>query len=293
MKKGPKNLGVGIGLRRENSEELVREMPDEIDCLEIVPENYLNTGGKLYHEFCQLAERYPLIFHSISFSVGSLQPLDWDYLREVKKFINDFGARWVSDHLCYSSVLGAQFHDLLPLPFTQEALDHVVPRIQQIQDFFEMPFAIENISYYAHPGEPEMAEWEFISRVSEGADCPLLLDVNNIYVNSVNHQFDPQTYLENIPHERIQHIHIAGHRQVDDFLLDTHGADIVDPVWKLLEVVSARGEVPAVIIERDHNVPPVSQTLQEVRTARQIVERAQAGIKRNLPPKEILQGDRP
>ncbi len=268
------NFGVGVGLRREISKDLLQSLPSNLDCLEIAPENYLNTGGKLFREFKKLAERYPILFHSISFSVGSLNPLDWDYLKAAKKFIKAQGGQWMSDHLCYSSVLGAQFHDLLPLPFSAEAVDHVVPRIRQIQDFFEMPFAIENISYYAHPGKPEMKEWEFLKTVLEVADCALLLDVNNIYVNSVNHAFDPYEYLKNIPLERVQQVHVAGHRQWEDFLLDTHGADVIDPVWDLLHFVAQRTEIPALILERDHHLPPLDFLLREVNQARDIVHGA-------------------
>ncbi len=269
-------LGVGLGLRRENSEDLVKYKPSEIDCLEAAPENYFGTGGKLYREFLELAEVYPIVFHGISTSVGSLKPLNRNYLKEVRAFVKDFSPAWFSDHLCYSSVMGAQFHDLLPLPFTEEAINHVVPRIQQIQDVLDLPFAIENISCYVHPGEPEMKEWEFVREVVERADCGLLLDVNNLYVNSVNFGFDVEEYLQHMPMERIMHIHVAGHRVMDDFLLDTHGENIIDPVWKILERVASLTSLPAVIVERDNNLPPLPDQLAEVRMARQIIENANA-----------------
>lgn len=265
------SFGIGLGLRVENSEALVESLPQEIDCLELAPENYFHTGGKLFRQFKQLAERYPLVFHGISLSVGSLKPLSFDYLKEVKAFVQEYGGKWFSDHLCYSSVMGAQFHDLLPLPFTQEAVEHVVPRIKQVQDYLEMPFAIENVSSYVHPGDPEMKEWEFVKAVVEEADCGLLLDVNNIYVNSVNFGFDPAEYLNNVPLERVMHIHVAGHRQMDGFLLDTHGAEVIDPVWSILDQVAAQTELPTVIIERDNNLPPLSEQLEEVKMARKIV----------------------
>lgn len=274
----PKNVGIGLGLRRENSEALLSHLPQEVDCLEVAPENYFQTGGKLYREFCQLAERYPMVFHGISLSIGSLKPLNREYLQNVKNFITEFkspsGPTWFSDHLCYSSVMGAQFHDLLPLPFSEEAINHVVPRIQQVQDYLDMPFAIENISCYALPGEPEMKEWEFVREVVERADCGLLLDVNNIYVNSVNFGFDPDEYLAAMPLERVMHIHVAGHRQMEDFLLDTHGAPVIDPVWEILRKVAAKTELPAVIIERDNNLPPLADQLAEVQMARNIMEQA-------------------
>ncbi len=261
-------------MRRENSPELVATLPAEIDCLEIAPENYLHVGGRRYREFRQLAERYPIIFHGLSLSVGSLKPVPWEFLGEVKAFLKKYNAEWFSDHLCYSSVMGAQFHDLLPLPFTREAVAHVVPRIRQIQDYLEMPFAIENISYYAHPGEAEMTEWEFVTEIVEKADCSLLLDVNNVYVNSVNHRFDPYEYFKHLPLERVLQIHIAGHRRMEDFLLDNHGSPIIDPVWNLLGHVCTKTEIPAIIIERDNNLPPLAEFIAETRTAKKIVQNA-------------------
>jgi hypothetical protein len=271
-----KNLGIGLGLRRENSSALARLKPDSIDVLEVAPENYFHTGGKLFREFCELAERYPVLFHGISLSLGSLKPLDMEYLTAVKEFIGDYQPLWFSDHLCYSSVMGAQFHSLLPLPFTEEAIHHVVPRIQRVQDYLGMPLAIENISYYAAPAEPQMTEWEFVREVAERSDCGLLLDVNNIYVNAVNFNFDPMEYLRAVPLERVMHVHVAGHRRMEDFVLDTHGAPVVDPVWDLLSALAARTDLPAVIIERDSNLPELGEQLAEVERARERVARGAA-----------------
>jgi len=266
-----KNLGVGLGLRRENVDALLSDLPREIDCLEIAPENYMKTGGKQYRQYRELAERYPIAIHGLSLSVGSCHPLSRTFLKDLKQFLKEAKALWMSDHLCYSSVLGAQFHDLLPLPLSREAIRHVVPRIRRVQDYLEMPFAIENVSYYASAGKDEMPEWEFLAEVAEKADCSLLLDVNNIYVNAVNHRFDPYDYLKKLPYERVLHIHVAGHVQYDDFLLDTHGAPVIDPVWDLLKYVATRARPKAVIIERDHNLPALSESLEEVKTARRIM----------------------
>lgn len=256
----------------ENSQALLEAKPQEINCLELAPENYMHTGGKLYREFRKLAEFYPLVFHGLSMSVGSLKPLDRDYLKSIKAFIKEFNPFWYSDHLCYSSVMGAQFHNLLPLPLTEEAIRHVVPRIRQVQDFLEVPFAVENISAYAYVGKPEMSEWDFVREVVEQADCGLLLDVNNIYVNSVNFGFEPKDYINAMPMDRVMHVHVAGHQNMGDYLLDNHGTEIIDPVWEILSQVAERTELPAVIIERDHHLPPLEQQLREVRLARQIVE---------------------
>jgi uncharacterized protein (UPF0276 family) len=282
----PKNLGIGLGLRRENSSALARLKPDSVELLEVTPENYFHTGGKLFREFRELAEHYPVVFHGISLSLGSLKPLDMDYLRAVKDFIKDYRPLWYSDHLCYSSVLGTQFHSLLPLPFTEEAIRHVVPRIQQVQDFLGLPFAVENISYYAAPSQGEMSEWEFVREVVERADCGLLLDVNNIYVNAKNFNFDPLEYLDALPMERVMHIHVAGHRQMEEFVLDTHGAPIIDSVWEILSGVASRTEIPAVIIERDVHLPELEEQIDEVQKAREVVQGA------SLPSRNKIRGGR-
>ena len=270
------SLGVGIGLRRENIDELLAKRPKEIQCLEIAPENYLHTGGKLYRKFRELKEIYPIVAHGLSLSLGSLAPLKKDFLKDLKAFLREHNFPWMSDHLCYSSVLGHEFHDLLPLPFTAEAVAHVVPRIRQIQDYLEMPFAIENVSYYAAPvnpsAAPEMPEWEFLAEVAARADCSLLLDVNNIYVNSVNHGFDPIQYIRSIPLERVLHMHLAGHVEYQGFLLDNHGAAIIDPVWRLLEEAAKGVKPAAVIIERDHRMPPLEDLVEEVKAAHDILQ---------------------
>jgi uncharacterized protein (UPF0276 family) len=281
-----KNFGVGIGLRRENVDELLEKRPQDIQCLEIAPENYLHTGGKLYRQFRELQEIYPVVAHGLSLSVGSLSPLKEDFLKDLKKFLRDHRFPWMSDHLCYSSVFGRSFHDLLPLPFTDEAIRHVVSRIRRIQNDLEMPFAVENISYYAPAsaggpassrGENEMTEWEFLAEVAEGADCSLLLDVNNIYVNSVNHGFDPMEYLKAVPFERVLHVHVAGHQEYRGFILDNHGAAVIDPVWELLREVARRARPSAVILERDHHIPPLAELAEEAKVARRIMEQPDDG----------------
>lgn len=285
-----KNVGVGLGLRRENIDDLLARRPENIGCLEIAPENYLGTGGKLYRKFRQLQEIYPIVVHGLSLSVGSLAPLKKDFLKDLKRFLKTHDLPWMSDHLCYSSVFGNEFHDLLPMPFTQEAVDHVVPRIRQIQDYLEMPFAIENVSYYAPPAgraASGMTEWDFLAEVANRADCSLLLDVNNIYVNSVNHGFDPLAYVRALPLERVLHIHLAGHVEYEGFLLDNHGAPIIDPVWKILEAAAKTAKPAAVIIERDHRMPPLDELLNEVETAREIMARPGAVAARDGSARSI------
>lgn len=266
------SIGTGIGLRRENVDDLLARKPADIQCIEIAPENFLHTGGKMYRKFRELAEIYPVVAHGLSLSVASLAPLDQAYLKDLKLFLRDHRLSYMTDHLCYSSLYGAQFHDLLPVPFTREAIRHIVPRVKQIQDFLEVPFALENVSYYAAPAENEMTEWDFVSEVVNQADCSLHLDVNNIYVNSVNHGFDPLAYVRALPLERVLHVHLAGHVEYQGFLLDNHGAPIIDPVWEILREVAPRIAPAAVIIERDHRMPPLDELIEEVKTARAILQ---------------------
>lgn len=273
-----KSCGVGIGLRRENAAELLAKKSKSIQCLEIAPENFMKIGGKHYRQFRQLAEIYPIVVHGLSLSLGSKTPLKKDFLKDLKQFLRKHNIPWMSDHLCYSSLHGAQFHDLLPLPFSEEALRNAVRKIKQVQDYLEMPFAVENISYYAPGGAAEMSEWEFVSRVAEEANCSLLLDINNIYVNSINHQFDAMEYLRRIPYQRVLHMHLAGHTEYEGFLLDNHGADIIDPVWRLFAEASRHAKPAAVIIERDHHVPSLSEQIIEVKRAQKFMKQGEKRI---------------
>jgi uncharacterized protein len=292
-----KKIGVGMGLRRENMDALLEEQPSQIDCLEVAPENYIRSGGKIYRKFRQLAERYPILVHGLSLSVGSLHPLNKSYLKDLKGFLREIKAPWMTDHLCYASVMGKEFHDLLPLPLTWEAVRHVVPRVKRIQDYLEMPFGIENVSYYAPAGKGEMTEWEFVTEVAERADCSLLLDVNNTYVNSVNHRFDPFKYLAGVPLDRVIHVHVAGHTKMEDFLLDTHGAEVIHPVWKLFEYVAKRIDIPGVILERDNDLPPLGELIREVEIAKRIIRQKNAKSRTRVsrsssalkPPKKLAE----
>lgn len=265
-------LGVGIGLRREHFSSLLASPPSDIDFLEIAPENYMNIGGRVYEQFLQLTKKYPIIVHGLSLSIGSIEPLDFEFLKQIKIFLRQIKAPWYSEHLTFASGLGAQYHDLIPLPFTEAAIKHVVARVKQVQDFLELPMALEHASYYAQIGGNEMSEIEFINRVVEAADCALHLDINNVYVNSVNHRFDPYDFLDQVPYHRVVHGHIAGHhQQASDWLIDTHGEPIIDPVWDLLKYVAPKVKFPAILVERDTNIPPLEELLQEMRQLRSIV----------------------
>jgi uncharacterized protein (UPF0276 family) len=220
-------------------------------------------------QFRQMTERFPFVCHGLSLSLGSTDPLDEQFVLEVKQFMSEHGIKLYSEHLSYCSK-GGHLYDLMPIPFTFEAVDHVAARIRRVQDLLEQKIAIENVSYYAAPGR-EIDEITFFNAVVEEADCDVLLDINNIYVNSVNHGYDAEAFLRAIPGDRIAYAHIAGHyREADDFLVDTHGADVIDPVWKLLGKAYELYGVFPTLLERDFEIPPLSELIQEVDTIRTI-----------------------
>ena len=224
---------VGLGLRREMLDSVLGQQQADIDFFEVAPENWLPYGGTYQKKFRELTERYPFICHGLSLSLGSPDPLDLDFVRQIKAFLKEHQIKLYSEHLSYCSADG-HLYDLLPIPFTEEAAVYVAGRIRRVQDILEQPLVIENVSYYAAPGQ-ELSELEFTNAVLELADCRLLLDVNNIYVNSVNHGYDALTFLKGLPTQRIAYGHVAGHyRQHENLLIDTHGADVSDPVWALL-----------------------------------------------------------
>lgn len=254
---------VGLGLRREMLSAVVEQQHQGIDFFEVAPENWLPYGGAYQKKFRQLTERYPFICHGLSLSLGSPDPLDLDFVRQVKAFLKEHQIKLYSEHLSYCSAAG-HLYDLLPIPFTEEAAVYVAKRIRVVQDILEQPLVIENVSYYAAPGQ-ELTELEFTNAVLELADCKLLLDVNNIYVNSVNHGYDALAFLKGLPTKRIAYGHVAGHyRQHDSLLVDTHGADVCDPVWALLsEAYQFHGLFPT-LLERDFNIPDMQQLQKEL-----------------------------
>jgi hypothetical protein len=255
--------GKGLGLRRPHLEELAAAWPAAIDFMELAPENWAGLGGRSRRSLAAVAERVPLVAHGLGTNLGGQAPLDTAWLARLKSFLADYRIRCFSDHLSYCADEG-QLYELLPMPFTAGAVQHVAARIRQVQDVLGQRIAIENISYYCAPGA-EMSELEFIDAVIAEADCDLLIDVNNIYVNSVNHGYDALEYLCGLPAERITYAHIAGHHvRAPDLLIDTHGAPIVDPVWALLDEAYARLGVFPTLLERDFNLPPLAELLDEV-----------------------------
>lgn len=261
--------GSGLGLRRDFLGELEANCPACIDFMEVAPENWIGVGGKLSKRFHAFTEKVPFVSHGLSLSIGSPAPLDESLVHDIKKFIHAHDIRCYSEHLSYCSDDG-HLYDLMPIPFTEEAVHYVADRIKRVQDILEQKIAMENVSYYAAPGK-EMDEINFIKAVLEEADCNLLLDVNNIYVNSINHQYDPTGFLQALPGERIAYCHIAGHyMEEEDLLVDTHGAGVIDPVWDLLDkAYELFGAVPT-LLERDFNIPPLEDLVQEVHAIRDL-----------------------
>lgn len=255
--------GAGLGLRRSLLNSLAQTTPDDIQFMEVAPENWINVGGRLGKKFRSYTERFPFVCHGLSLSIGSPASLNIELLHAIKKLMQEHGIRYYSEHLSYCSDDG-QLYDLLPIPFTEEAIDYVAERIQRAQDILGQRIAIENSSYYCAP-QQELSESEFINAVVKKADCALLLDVNNIYVNSINHGYDPYEFLANLPGERTAYIHIAGHfEEAEDLRVDTHGTAVINPVWELLEQAYALFGVKPTLLERDFNIPSVADLLAEV-----------------------------
>ncbi len=257
--------GAGLGLRRSFLDDALALPGGEVDFWEVAPENWMGVGGAYGRSFRAMTDRYPFVCHGLSLSVGGPDPLDEDFLQAVKTFLDRHHIRAYTEHLSYSSA-GGHLYDLMPIPFTSEAVDHVAQRIRRVQEILERRIGMENVSYYAAPGK-ELEEIDFLNAVIRQADCDLHLDINNIYVNSINHAYDPYEFLERIPAERIVYCHMAGHyAEAEDLRVDTHGADIIGPVWDLLDYAYRRFGVFPTLLERDFNIPPLPGLLGEVRT---------------------------
>lgn len=256
-------MTAGLGLRRVLMDSL-KDLPEgKLDFLEVAPENWINLGGRLKKQFRQFSERYPIFLHGLSLNIGGMAALDQDLLRAIKAFMTEHNSPIYSEHLTYCGD-GGHLYDLMPIPFTEEAVTHVVERVRRVQDVLGQRIALENASYYCAPDQ-QMSESEFINAVIDEADCDLLLDVNNIYVNSINHHYDPFEFLQSLPLQRARYIHIAGHYdEAEDLRVDTHGADVIDPVWEILKAAYQQcGPIPT-LLERDFNFPPIAELLTEV-----------------------------
>ena len=262
-------LGFGLGLRTPHYQTILDTKP-AVDWFEILSENYMVPGGKPLDFLDRIRSHYPMVMHGVSLSIGSTDPLNQNYLKDLKHLAARVEPAWISDHLCWTGVHGKNMHDLLPLPYTEETVKHVADRIAHVQDYLGRQILIENVSSYLTYKDSGVTEWEFLTAVVERADCLILLDVNNIYVSSFNHDFDPIDYLDGVPRERVQQFHLAGHRNLDTHIIDTHDEPIVDPVWELYEAAVKRFGPVSTMIERDDNIPPLEELLAELDQARRL-----------------------
>jgi uncharacterized protein (UPF0276 family) len=262
-------LGFGLGLRTTHYHDVINTKPN-VDWFEILTENYLVPGGKPLYFLDKVSEIYPIVMHGVSMSIGSQDPINWEYLKKVKQLAKRVDAKWMSDHLCWTGINHKNMHDLLPIPYTEEAIKHLSTRIKEVQDFLETKLLIENVSSYLTYNDSTMSEWDFLRNVVEEADCLILLDINNIYVSSFNHDFDPVEYLNAIPVERVQQFHLAGHTNTGKYIIDTHDSDIIDPVWELYAKALNRFGKVSSMIERDDKIPPLNELLTELEHAKHI-----------------------
>lgn len=261
--------GFGIGLRPNHYQEIIDTCPT-IDWFEIVSEDFLVDGGNPLYYLDKIRAHYPLAMHGVSLSIGSCDPLDEDYLQRLKSLADQIEPMWVSDHLCWTGVNGVNMHDLMPLPYTEEAVNHVVQRVQQVQEYLNRQIMLENVSSYVTYRQSEMTEWEFLTAIAKKADCLILLDINNIFVNAFNHQFDPREYLSYMPPDRVKQFHIAGHDHCQTHIIDTHNRAVPQNVWELYAEAVKRFNSAATLIERDANIPPLAELVAELDQAKRI-----------------------
>lgn len=264
---GLPHLGFGVGLRSAHFEHLLAHWP-AVDWFEIVSENFMDSHGRPRHVLGEIVARYPVVAHGVSLSIGSTDPLDRDYLARLKRFVDEIDPVWVSDHVCWTGVAGLNTHELVPIPFTEESLAHVVARVRIVQDFLERPLVLENPSSYVTYVASTMTEWEFLARLAEEADCGLLLDVANVRVSAVNHGFDAAEYLRALRHERIVQMHLAGHAELATHIVDTHDRPVADEVWELYDLACELTGGVSTLIEWDEALPPFPEVHAEALKAR-------------------------
>ena len=264
-------LGYGVGLRRQHYNHVLETRPT-VDWFEVVSENFMVEGGRALEVLEGVRANYPIVMHGVSMSIGSTDPLNRDYLRQLRDLARRFEPAWISDHLCWTGVAGRNLHDLLPLPYTEEAIRHVVARIREVQDVLERPILIENVSSYMAFADSTMTEWEFISAIANEADCGILLDINNIFVSAFNHRFDANDYIDAVPAERVVQYHLAGHSDHGTYLLDTHDHPVRDEVWALYERAARRFGAVSAIVEWDDNIPEFTELADTADRARTIFD---------------------
>jgi uncharacterized protein (UPF0276 family) len=274
---GLPHLGYGVGLRSVHFSHLLSEKP-AVDWLEIISENFLDSQGRPRYVLEQLAERYPLVMHGVSLSIGSTDELNFEYLAKLKRLASKINARWVSDHLCWTGVAGRTTHDLLPVPLNEASLAHVAGRIRIVQDYLERPLVLENPSSYITFADSTLPEWEFLARLASETGCGLLIDVNNVYVSSRNHGFDAEEYLRSLPHERIVQFHLAGHTDLGTHCIDTHDGHVVDEVWRLYRLAHELTGGAATLLEWDARIPSFDEVHREALRAKKLVDAADSGF---------------
>lgn len=284
---GLPNLGLGVGLRSVHFPYILGTWPD-VDWFEIISENFMDSRGRPRYVLDQIAERYPVVMHGVSMSIGSTDPLDVEYLRKLKRLAEEIGAVWISDHICWTGVAGINAHDLLPIPFNEDTLAHVAARVRRVQEVLERPLILENPSSYITFANSTLSEWEFITRLTEETGCGLLLDVNNVYVSSKNHDLDPVEFLKSLPHERVAQFHLAGHTNCQTHLIDTHDGPVIDPVWELFRLAHELTGGVSTLLEWDAEIPPFEKMHAEVLRAKNFM-----GSARSASPSQPANESRP
>jgi len=264
-------LGFGLGLRTDHFQSILNDEP-QLDWLEILSENFMVAGGKPKYYLHQMRERYPMVMHGVSLSIGSSDPLNLEYLKKLKVLANEINAPWFSDHLCWTGINSTNTHDLLPLPYDENVAKYVGDRIKQVQDYIGRPFLIENVSSYLNYKDSSMTEWEFLNEVANYTDCYILFDINNIYVSARNHNFDAMDYINGIDQDRVKQFHLAGHTDYGNYIIDTHDEAVCDDVWGLYKRALQRFGAVSTMIERDANIPPLSELITELNQARDIAK---------------------
>jgi uncharacterized protein (UPF0276 family) len=275
---GHPNLGVGVGLRTVHFGHILEHRPD-VDWFEIISENFMDSQGRPRYVLDQIAEQYPIVMHGVSLSIGSTDPLDFEYLDRLKRLAREVRAVWISDHLCWTGVAGFNTHDLLPIPLNEESLNHVAARVHTVQDFLERPLILENPSTYVTFAHSTMTEWEYLSRLADLTGCGLLLDVNNVYVSSRNHDFDPEDYVCSVPHDRIVQFHLAGHTDCGTHCIDTHDGHVRDEVWNLYRIAAGLTDGVSTLLEWDAQIPPFEALHAEALKARRFVDSCRSRTK--------------
>jgi uncharacterized protein (UPF0276 family) len=262
-------LGYGLGLRPSHYRDILDQLP-AVDWFEALTENYLVPGGKPLYYLEQIRAHFPVVLHGVSMSIGASEPLNLEYLHQVKQLAQRIDAAWISDHLCWTGSQGINLHDLMPLPYTEETIKHVASRVMQVQDILGQQILLENVSSYVTYCDSQLTEWDFLNAIAETADCLVLLDINNIHVSAYNHGFNPQDYLNGISPQRVHQFHLAGHQNHGDYIIDTHDEPVIDAVWDLYAAALRRFGPVSTMIERDDNIPPLADLLKELDQARRI-----------------------